>query len=204
MPNTASKLKIYRTLRIKDILRIARERAVNPNMRTKKALSDALGITYMRLSGMEDGTSQIPMELAYEWCQVTGDRSAWQAILHIYGYTLPPTDPRLIESLSDQLTNYIEQAREGMAAAERLQEISSDRRPGVDFDERDIEEILRLAKQIRDTDQSSECVIESLEINWDLCIEDVDRQWTQQALSDHVVVPSIDELDEIKREAIGV
>lgn len=204
MSNVANMPRIYRTSSIPVILRSARERAVNPNIRTKTALAASLGITYNRLSRMEDGLAEIPLELAYEWCLSVGDRVSWKMILHIYGAGLPATDPRLLESLADQLNDYIEQAQEGILAAEHLKQISKSRRPGMDFTETQTVEIIRLAKQIRDTDQASENVLDSLSINWGVRIDEVDRLWVQKAVANRVVPPTVQHMDEIKREAIGV
>ncbi|WP_153465045.1 helix-turn-helix domain-containing protein [Sediminibacillus terrae] len=202
MANITKRLSIYRTSSVPSLLRIARERSDNPNMRAKVTLSEELGIDRKRLSRMEEGTSPIPLDLAYEWCKVCGDMVAWRAIKHVYGDGLPPTDPRLIESLPNQLQNYIEQAEEGIKAAKKLLDMSADLRPGIGFNNQQLEEIETLATEIRDTDQASECVLDSLTINWGVSLEEVDRRWTQQALADHIVIPSVDQMDEIKREAV--
>lgn len=129
---------------------------------------------------------------------------ACHAILHTYGAGLPPTDPRLIESLPNQLNNFIEQAEEAITAARRLLEISADQRPSIGFSRDKKEEIIKLATEIRDNDQACECALDSLVLNWGVSISDVDRRWTQPALADHVVVTNVDLMDEIKREVIGV
>lgn len=204
MTNEIKKHRIYRASSIARILRIARERSVNENLRTKTALAEELGITALRLTNMEKGTSLIPLDLAYEWCKAVEDKTAWRAIMHAYGESLPPTDPQLLNSVANQLTNYIEQSQQGIRAAERLLQISKDRRPKLAFSDKQVDEIINLATEIRDTDQSSECVLDSLAMNWNVCTDEVDRRWIQEAAVDRVIVTSLKQLDEIKREAIGV
>lgn len=55
-----------------------------------------------------------------DWCHATGAKLNQQAIKHIYGVGLPPTDPRLTQDVNLQLMNYIKQAEEGIAAAKEI------------------------------------------------------------------------------------
>ncbi|GGE47976.1 hypothetical protein GCM10011391_28450 [Pullulanibacillus camelliae] len=195
---------LYGGSAIPTILKIARERSTNENMRTKKALADALGTTPYRIAYIEAGVKQINLEDALEWCKVTEDRTAHKAILHAYGYGLPPTDPRLLQSLPNQLVNYIEQAKQGIEAAEKLLSISTQLRPHQRLDEYLVNDIQRLAEEILDTDQAAECVLESIRINLDVDIEDIRYRWIREALADEVVINTVSKMDEIQREAIGI
>lgn len=203
MGNRTESFSIYRPSSIRNILKSARERAVNPNMRTKKELSAVLGITYNRLSGMEDGTSQIPMELAYEWCMALEDETSWRMILHTYGASLPPTDPRLTTIPDRQFNNFKKQVKEALEAIEALTEICRDIRPGKKLDEKQMNVVVEHAQQVFDMKQATDCVLDSLKENLGLHIEDVIRRWTQKALVDGVVLQSIKQYDEIKREVLS-
>lgn len=87
----------------------ARECCEDETLTPKKGLAVHLGITYERLKNIEAGISQVPFELAMDWCDATRAPLNKQAIKHIYGVGLPPTDPRLTSDVNLQLMNYIKQ-----------------------------------------------------------------------------------------------
>ncbi|MGM7634206.1 hypothetical protein [Bacillus sp. Hm123] len=200
MANTFSKTRLYSPSAIGDILRIARERSCQEERRTKRYMAKALGITVDRLTRMEEGTSQVPYDLAVEWCNIVNDQTALKQINHIYGMTLPPTDPRLLLSVPDQLNNFIRQAKRAIEAAKALKDISRNRRPGRPFSEHDERSILNLSEEILDVQQSSECVIGSMEENWGLCKDTLHRNWITEAISDHVIIHSVTQFEEIRKE----
>lgn len=202
MGNMGRPALVYRPSALGEILKAAREYSVNENIRTKAALSKYLGMTTTRLTGIEDGTSRINLNDALDWCDACSDRMARQAVLHIFGVSRLPTDPRLIQKLEQQLINYIDQAQKGIKAAQALLIFSKDMRPGKKMTDRQITEIKEHAGQIDDTHQASECVLMSIEMNWNIAWADIQNAWTSEALVDRVAVSTVDRLINIEREKV--
>ncbi|MGG3798019.1 hypothetical protein [Metabacillus fastidiosus] len=200
MANTFSNIRLYSPSAIGDILRISRERACQVEQRTKRYMADALGITEKRLTGMENGTSQVPFEIAMQWCQILEDYTALTKIKHIYGMALPPTDPWLLESVADQLSNFIQQAQGAIEATEKLLQVSRQRRYGQQFSESEALEILKQSEEILDVQQAAECVIAALKMNWDMDVNQLFKNWIQEALVDKVIIPSVSEFENRRKE----
>jgi transcriptional regulator with XRE-family HTH domain len=199
--NKISKTRLYSPSSIGDILRIARERACQEERRTKRYIAEALGITSARLTSIEDGYSQIPFELAVEWCNIVEDDTALEQIKHIYGMDLPPTDPRLLFSVPEQLVNFIKQANEAIESAQKLLHISARLRPGDEISQKYESDVLRHAKQILDTKQAAECVLKAMEKKWGLCRETLNRNWIQEGIADRVIIQSVSQYENIKKES---
>ncbi|MGG1595609.1 hypothetical protein [Terribacillus saccharophilus] len=199
MENKKTYTTIYRPSAIPSLLKTARERSVNTNMRQKKQLAKELGISQPRLSNIEDGVSVCPLDLALEWCRAVNDRTTEQAILHIFGTALPPTHPALVRNLPSQLVNHLEQLEEGINVTRRLLQIYADARPDKPFDAAQINEIEELAVQIVDTDQSSGCVLDSMALNWNINKDGVIDRWVLKTMNDGVIVRSSERLAQIKR-----
>lgn len=202
MANMKRPALVYRPSSLRDVLRAAREYSVKENMRTKTGLAEVLGTQRTRIASIEDGTSTISLNEALDWCEACGDQLARQAVLHIFGVSRIPTDPRLIEKLETQLVNYIDQAQKGIKSAQRLLEISTDIRPGRKMKEQLINEIKECAGQIDDTHQASECVLVSIEMNWKVPWAEVQNAWMSEAMADQVAVSTIDRLISIEREKV--
>ncbi|MFJ8268499.1 helix-turn-helix domain-containing protein [Peribacillus asahii] len=201
MANTLNRLSLYSPSQIGEILKIARERACQEERRTKRFVSEELGITVQRLTNIEAGFSNPPFELAVEWCKVIGDYTALEKIKHIYQMGLPATDPRLLESVPNQLINLIQQAEGAIEAAQSLLKISKNMRPGGVVNETANVEMLGLAEEILDLQQAAEAALSSMRQNWSLDMEQVIRSWTQEAIHDGVVVSSVSAYKRIKDEA---
>jgi len=198
--NTFSGTGLYSPSQIKHILRIARERASQEEQRTKKYMADALGITVERLTRMEVGTSEIPFEIAQQWCLILEDYTAFKKIKHIYGMGLPPVDPWLLQSVPDQLSNFLDQANQAIEAAQELLHKSTQLRRNEQFSDKDQHDILRLAEEILDVQQASECVIASLTMKWNLDYSTLIKNWTQEALMDKVIIPSVSQFETMRKE----
>lgn len=200
MSNTLTKARLYSPSAIGEILKIARERASQEEHRTKQYLAGQLGITVARLTNIEKGYSVPPFELAADWCQAVGDYTALKKIKHIFGMSLPPTDPWLLQSVPDQLSNFIKQAQGAIEAAEALLQMSHQRRPRSGFTEMDKADMLAYAEEILDVHQSADCVIASMRQNWELEYETLLKNWIQEALADRVIIPSVSEFEAIRKE----
>lgn len=191
---------IYRPSALQTVLQTARECSVNGNVRTKKGLAQAIGISKERVADIENGFSQISQDLALHWCKACEDQLAYQTIMHMFGCDRPPTDPRLVSKLEQQLVNFVDQAEKGIKSAQKLLKISKDMRPGVQLSDSLKNEIKNLAGQIDDTHQAATCVMESIEMNWKVSQAEVINAWTSEAIIDAVAVRSIDEFIRIEKE----
>lgn len=162
-------------------------------------MAEALGITVTRLTNIEDGFSQVPFELALDWCNIVEDETALEQIRHIYLMDLPATDPRLLESVQNQLSNFIEQATQSVTAAEELLRLGKDMRPGKGV-EKYAETILAKAEEILDVKQAASSVLTTLKRKWGLDSDQLQRNWTQEALSDQVIIQSVSQFENIRKE----
>ncbi|TDQ35239.1 helix-turn-helix domain-containing protein [Aureibacillus halotolerans] len=192
--------RIYRASAIKDILRIARERSCQAERRTKKWLAEELGITTVRLTGIEQGTSQVPLDLAIAWCDAVGDKVAKQKILYIYGVALPPTDPRLLESVPAQFINFQSELREAIDQIEIFKQVYLDIRPGRPLKENHLEVAKRAMKQVMDVKQASQCLSAAVEKAIGISVEQTMSSWVQQAVADGVVMRSIDDYEDYAKD----
>ncbi|MCM3735567.1 helix-turn-helix transcriptional regulator [Bacillus cytotoxicus] len=185
--------RIYSNSSIGMLLQNARECCENAHYRTKKGLSEYLGITHERLTRIESGLSKPEFELAMDWCHATGASLNKEAIKHIYGVALPPTDPRLTQDVNLQLMNYIKQAEEGIAAAKEIMNLQITTR-AWQIDEKKKHEYAVHAKEIFDTIQATQCVIQALEQVHFGIMEQIQKSWLQKAMSDNVVIQTVDSL----------
>lgn len=200
MANTVNRTRLYSPSAIGSILRIARERACQEERRTKRYMIEHLGITVDRLNRIEAGTAQVPFDLAVEWCNLVGDKTALKQILHIYGMDLPPTDPRILTSVPEQLINFIRQATDAIEAANKLLHFSTRLRPGDSITDDYQLEMLKQAEEILDIKQSAECVITSMEEKWGLDTDTLNRNWIQEAIVDRVIIESVTKYETIRKE----
>lgn len=199
MGNIVQRTRLYSPSQIGHILRVARERACQEERRTKRYMTEALGITLARLTNIEEGMAQAPFEMAVDWCNIVEDETALEQIRHIYGMDLPATDPRLLESVQDQLSNFIEQATQAITAAEELLRLGKDMRPSKGV-EKYAETILSKAEEILDVKQAASCVLTALKRKWGLDSDQLQRNWTMEALSDEVIIPSVSQFENIRKE----
>lgn len=200
MGNTSTKTRLYGPQAIGNILRIARERCCQEERRTKRYMARELGITEQRLTNIEKGFSQPPFELAVEWCRIVEDDTALEQIKHIYLDELPPTDPRLLQSVPEQLVNFIRQSNQAIEAAKKLLMLTTELRPGKEFDVNTSLNILKFAEEILDSHQASECVLDSLEVNWGLNRNELYHNWILEAIKDEVIIKSVSQYEDIRKE----
>lgn len=200
MANRQGRKRLYSPSAIGKILKIARERACQEEHRTKRYMAEALGITVERLTRMENGTSHIPFEIAVEWCKIVEDDTALAKIKHIYLNELPPTDPRLLQSVADQLVNFIRQAEEAIKAAQELLNISTSQRPGKKMDDSTIKDVYTNAEEILDTYQASQCVLKAMNEQWGMDVDKVKQSWIMEAIAEGVVIPSVTEYENMKKD----
>ncbi|QWG59943.1 sporulation sigma factor-processing peptidase [Bacillus mycoides] len=184
---------IYCNSAIGELLQNARECCDNVQLKTKKGLSKYLGITHERLTRIESGLSKPEFELAMDWCHATGAKLNQQAIKHIYGVGLPPTDPRLTQDVNLQLMNYIKQAEEGIIAAKEIMNLQVATRSWK-LDEKKKHEYAVHAKEIFDTIQATQCVVQALEQVHFGIMEQIQRSWLQKAMAENVIIQSVDSL----------
>lgn len=204
MGNTESTASIYRPSALRIVLQTARERSVNPMVRTKSGLAEMNGMSPDRVASVENGFSRISLDEALNWCDICRDKLARQAVLHIFGVGRPPTDPRLVRDLGTQLFNFMIQAKQGIEASEYLLKMMQTFRPGISLTDSQKNIIRSKAEEIEDTDQASDCTLDSIEENLGVKRSEILSSWMTEAISDHVAIRSVDQLVTIERErALG-
>ncbi|WP_026701477.1 hypothetical protein [Salibacterium aidingense] len=200
MQNTSTKSKLYSPSSIPTVLKTARERALKPERRTKRWLAEQLGMTERRLTGIEDGTSQIHLEECIEWCEAVEDFLALKHILHIYGISEPPTDPRLLDSVSMQLDNFKTEVEEGFTAAKDIEKLSQHWRPWKGFEDRDRQQMQAAAKQIRDVRHAADCLLTAMDNEWGLNRKYVEATWINGGIANNILMHSVGVYEELRRE----
>jgi len=184
---------VYCNSSINNLLQNARACCENTELKTKKGLAKYLGITYERLLRIESGQSKPEFELAMDWCDATGARLNKQAIKHIYGVGLPPTDPRLTQDVNLQLMNYIKQAEEGIVAAKAIMNLQVTTRSWRLSEQKKHEYAIH-AKEIFDMIQATQCVVQSLTQVHSEIMDQIQRSWLQKAVSENVIIHSVESL----------
>lgn len=198
MANTITKNRLYSPSSIGPTLKVARERARKDERRTKQFMAATLGITVQRLTNIENGQAPVPFELALDWCDICEDFTAKEKIKHTYGISLPATDPRLLESVPNQLANFMRQAQQAMDAAKELLIMSTQIRPGEPLSERFTSDMYKHGEEVLDMKQATESLLQSMAINWDLDRQKLRGSWIQEAIADKVVLPSFNAYEELR------
>ena len=198
MTNTLHKNRLYSPSSIAPILKVARERASKDERRTKQYMAKALGITLPRLTNIENGQAHVPFELAVDWCDICEDYTAKAKIIHIYGLGLPATDPRLLESVTDQLVNFMRQAQQAIDSTKELLIMSTQIRPGESPSERFVSDMYKNAEEVLDMKQATESLLQSMANNWELDRQKLKGNWIQEAIADKVIIPSFNAYEELK------
>lgn len=184
------------------VLKTARESACQPEHRTKQGLANAIGIQAKRVTGIEDGTSECTLDLAIAWCEAVEDQTAKAKILHMYDLGLPVTNPLLIDNPLTQILNFKRQAAQAIDALDEIMDLSIQLRPGDNMAEKFKEELYRHAEEILDMKQASDCLLESLRVNWGLDRGKLRSNWTLEALADGILIQSVSHYEEIKKNQI--
>ncbi|SFP17492.1 hypothetical protein [Salibacterium halotolerans] len=200
MQNKTEKARLYNPSAIPTILKTARERAKKPERRTKRWLAEQLGMTERRLTGIEDGTSQVHLEECIEWCEAVEDFLALKHILHIYGISEPPTDPRLLDNVPSQLDNFKAEVEESFIAAKDIEKLSQHWRPWKGFEDRDRQQMQASAKQIRDVRHAADCLIVAMENQWGLNQQYVEATWINGGIANNILMHSIGAFENLRKE----
>ncbi|WP_054634839.1 hypothetical protein [Thalassobacillus sp. C254] len=201
MPNKTRGAQLYKPSAIPLILKIARERACQSERRSKKWLSEHLGITQKRLTNIEDGTAQAPLDLCLEWCDAVEDEVAKEQIQHIYGLGLPPTDPRLLESVPAELANFEKELDEAKKAADEIKGMSQRFRSWAGLPQRDAEQLQNdIARQILDIQHAAKCLLHAMKNEWNLNQTYVETDWINRAIHNGVIVHRVSDYEELMRE----
>ncbi|MGY4689305.1 hypothetical protein [Salibacterium sp. K-3] len=200
MQNKTAKSRLYSPSSIPTILKTARERAWKPERRTKRWLAKQLGMTERRLSGIEDGTSQIHLEECIEWCETVEDTLALELILHVYGLSEPPTDPRLLDNVPSQLDNFKAEVEESFTAAKDIEKLSQHWRPWKGFEDREQQQVQATAKQIRDVRHAADCLLTAMNNEWGMNQQYVEATWINGGIANNILMHSIGAFEELRRE----
>jgi hypothetical protein len=198
-----TKTKLYSNCGIGRILEIARMYSKDPSVRTKKGLAKSLGITIPRLDGIEKGRSEIPLQLALDWCDAVGDATARDMIEHIYGIDLPPVDPRLLDNAENQIINCLRELEEAIKAVERLADIMGKVRPWQDIPENKVEEILDIGREVLGAQHASASLLKSITKRSSVTMQEIERRWILKTMTNEgVLVSSIDSFEDLRRKQV--
>lgn len=186
MPNTA-----YARHNINEYMRRERIRA---NL-SQEQIGKLVGRTQRQVSDIENGYVEPAPAHMVKWF------AAIEAYEHIdlvhYLYNLhplagPPVDPRLNNNLPNAILNLHKQMRDVLQRFDELLEWQIERRPGKARTEVNYEDW----KQIYDLYRSVQTIFYAATREIGLDIQKVINDWANQAISDQVAMPRIDEARE--------
>ncbi|SDH82562.1 hypothetical protein SAMN04489735_10715 [Aneurinibacillus thermoaerophilus] len=176
-------------------LRFFRENSFVPGCEKQIVLAKILGISQKRVSEIENGfVKDIRLELALNWCTATGWHEGREVVMCMYGVdplALPPITPEFNQRYGDALLNLRKQLKDALAAVDDLMEIWNSRRPNRIPQTKDM---LSEKKQIIDVKSAINTTLYAAEREFSFEIPEVVRVWTQNTLSDGMIMPLPEEL----------
>lgn len=198
MGNSNSPVSIYSRSRISDICEYAFRHQRTGEQFTYETLGKKIGRSARWVSDVINGRATPLREDAEDFVQACGNHYAIRMIKHLYGDAPPPTDPRLMSSLTFSLNNLIKQCRDVIEAAESSIEWERSRRPWQPIGPVDEGMLKNLGKQIEDLFQAGDDVhiIMSEKYGIDPTIHQ--HNWLVEARASEIVV--IDPRELMRRE----
>lgn len=158
MGNSSMPVSIYSRSKIHDICEYAFRHQRTGEQMTYETLGKKVGRSTRWISDVINGRATPSREDAEEFVQACGNHYAIRMIKHLYGDAPPPTDPRLMGSLTVSLNNLIKQCEDVIAEARKTIEWERTRRPWNPLNTHDEQQLKSLGKQIEDLFQAGDDV----------------------------------------------
>lgn len=200
MGNSNVSVSIYSRSRISDICEYAFRHQRTGEQMTHESLGKKIGRSARWVSDVINGRA-IPMrEDAEAFVQACGNHRATRMLKHLYGDAPPPTDPRLMISLTVALYNLIKQCEDVIEAAKETIEWERSRRPWQLLTEDDERMLTHLGKQIEDLFQSGDDVHILMDERYGIDPVIHQQNWLIEARAQEIVVSDPRELMRRERQ----
>jgi Helix-turn-helix domain len=200
MGNSNVSVSLYSRSRIGDICEYAFRHQRTGEQMTHESLGKKIGRSARWVSDVINGRA-IPMrEDAEAFVQACGNHRATRMLKHLYGDAPPPTDPRLMGSLTVSLTNLIKQCRDVIQEAEVVIEWERTRRPWQPVTSDDERILKHLGKQIEDLFQSGDDVHILMDERYGIDPVIHQQNWLIEARAQEIVVNDPRELMRRERQ----
>ncbi|WP_425622942.1 helix-turn-helix domain-containing protein [Brevibacillus borstelensis] len=200
MGNSNVSVSLYSRSRIGDICEYAFRHQRTGEQMTHESLGKKIGRSARWVSDVINGRA-IPMrEDAEAFVQACGNHRATRMLKHLYGDAPPPTDPRLMISLTVALYNLIKQCEDVIEAAKETIEWERSRRPWQLLTEDDERMLTHLGKQIEDLFQSGDDVHILMDERYGIDPVIHQQNWLIEARAQEIVVSDPRELMRRERQ----
>ncbi|MED1881189.1 XRE family transcriptional regulator [Brevibacillus borstelensis] len=200
MGNSNVSVSIYSRSRISDICEYAFRHQRTGEQMTHESLGKKIGRSARWVSDVINGRATPMREDAEAFVQVCGNHRATRMLKHLYGDAPPPTDPRLMVSLTVALYNLIKQCEDVIEAAKETIEWERSRRPWQPLTEDDERMLTHLGKQIEDLFQSGDDVHILMDERYGIDPVIHQQNWLIEARAQEIVVSDPRELMRRERQ----
>ncbi|WP_411502929.1 helix-turn-helix domain-containing protein [Brevibacillus centrosporus] len=202
MRNSNAPVSIYSRSRISDICEYAFRHQRTGEHLTYETLGKKIGRSARWVSDVINGRATPMREDAEDFVQACGNHYAIRMIKHLYGDAPPPTDPRLMASLTVSLNNLIKQCRDVIKEAEVVIEWERTRRPWQPVTQDDERILTHLGKQIEDLFQAGDDVHILMDERYGIDPAIHQHNWLVEARAHEIVVNDPRELMRRERQEI--
>lgn len=200
MGNSNVSVSIYSRSRISDICEYAFRHQRTGEQMTHESLGKKIGRSARWVSDVINGRATPMREDAEAFVQACGNHRATRMLKHLYGDAPPPTDPRLMVSLTVALYNLIKQCEDVIEAAKETIEWERSRRPWQLLTEDDERMLTHLGKQIEDLFQSGDDVHILMDERYGIDPVIHQQNWLIEARAQEIVVSDPRELMRRERQ----
>lgn len=200
MGNSNVSVSLYSRSRIGDICEYAFRHQRTGEQMTHESLGKKIGRSARWVSDVINGRATPMREDAEAFVQACGNHRATRMLKHLYGDAPPPTDPRLMVSLTVALYNLIKQCEDVIEAAKETIEWERSRRPWQLLTEDDERMLTHLGKQIEDLFQSGDDVHILMDERYGIDPVIHQQNWLIEARAQEIVVSDPRELMRRERQ----
>jgi len=198
MGNSNTPVSLYARSRIHDICEYAFRHQRTGEQMTYESLGKKLGRSARWVSDVINGRATPLREDAEAFVQACGNHRATRMLKHLYGDAPPPTDPRLMVSLTVGLYNLIKQCEDVIEAAREAIEWERRRRPWQPVSQEDERLLTHLGKQIEDLFQAGDDVHILMDEKYGIDPAIHQHNWLVEARAQEIIVSCPREL--LRRE----
>jgi len=198
MGNSNTPVSLYARSRIHDICEYAFRHQRTGEQMTYESLGKKLGRSARWVSDVINGRATPLREDAEAFVQACGNHRAIRMLKHLYGDAPPPTDPRLMVSLTVGLYNLIKQCEDVIEAAREAIEWERRKRPWQAVSQEDERLLTHLGKQIEDLFQAGDDVHILMDEKYGIDPAIHQHNWLVEARAQEIIVSCPREL--LRRE----
>ncbi|WP_164685044.1 helix-turn-helix domain-containing protein [Brevibacillus reuszeri] len=200
MGNSSTTVSLYSRSRISDICEYAFRNQRTGEQMTYESLGKHIGRSARWVSDVINGRATPSREDAEDFVRTCANHRAIRMLKHMYGDAPPPTDPRLMVSLTGTLYNLIKQCEDVLEAAKETIEWERSRRPWQSLTSSDERTLTHLGKQIEDIFQAGDDVHILMDERYGINPVVHQENWLVEARAQEIIVSDPRELMRRERQ----